>query len=63
MPLPGHAASYNPPDEFLFTAEEEEAWRKADPSDRDLDFIPKKFDSLRKVGSRARSAWLLLRSV
>jgi ribosome biogenesis protein ERB1 len=49
MPLPGHAASYRPPDEYLFTEEEKEAWLNADPEDRELDFIPQKFDSLRQV--------------
>lgn len=46
---PGNAESYNPPPEYLFTTEEEEAWHAADPSDRDLDFIPRKFDSMRKI--------------
>lgn len=51
MPLPGHAASYRPPDEYLFTEEEKEAWKNMAPEDRDLDFIPQKFDSLRKLGA------------
>ena len=46
---PGHAASYNPPPEYLLTAEEEAAWHAADPSDRPLDFIPRKFSALRQV--------------
>ena len=49
LKLPGHAESYNPSEEFLLSKEEEEEWRKKDPEDRELDFIPKKFDSLRKV--------------
>ena len=48
---PGHAASYNPPAEYLLTPEEEEAWKAAHPSERPygLDFIPRKFASLRHV--------------
>lgn len=53
MPLPGHAESYRPPDEYLFSAEEEAAWKAAHPSDRELDFLPKKHDSLRSVGAHA----------
>jgi ribosome biogenesis protein ERB1 len=49
MPPPGHAASYNPPMEYLFTPEEEKAWLETDPSQRPLDFIPKKYSSLRAV--------------
>lgn len=29
--------------------EEEKEWHEMDPSDRPLDFIPRKFDSLRQV--------------
>ena len=29
------------------TEEEQQKWEEADPSDRDMDFIPKKFDNLR----------------
>lgn len=48
---PGHAASYNPPPEYLLTPEEEEAWKAAHPSERPygLDFIPRRFASLRHV--------------
>lgn len=49
MALPGHAESYNPPDEYLFTEEEKKAWEEMDPSDREIDFIPQKFSSLRAV--------------
>ncbi|ORY78574.1 NUC169 domain-domain-containing protein [Protomyces lactucae-debilis] len=49
MSLPGHAESYNPPAEYLPSKEEEEAWLAADPEDRDRDFMPKKFASLRVV--------------
>ncbi|KAG7389784.1 Ribosome biogenesis protein 1 [Phytophthora pseudosyringae] len=49
MPLPGHIESYNPPDEYLFTKEERRAWEEAEPEDRETNFMPKKFKSLREV--------------
>ncbi|OQS04127.1 hypothetical protein THRCLA_03604 [Thraustotheca clavata] len=49
MALPGHAESYNPPEEYLFTEEEKRAWLEMDPSDRQINFIPRKFKSLRDV--------------
>jgi len=49
LKLPGHAESYNPSEEFLFNKEEVEEWKKKDPEDRELDFIPKKAENLRKV--------------
>ena len=48
-PLPGHAASYNPPSEYLPTEEEAAAWAAADPADRPLDFLPRRFSALRHV--------------
>ncbi|KAG5179348.1 NUC169 domain-containing protein [Tribonema minus] len=49
MPLPGHAESYRPPEEYLMTPEEEEQWREMDPEERPTNFIPKRFDSLRQA--------------
>lgn len=49
MPLPGHVESYNPPDEYLFSQEERRAWEEAEPEDRELNFMPRKFKSLRDV--------------
>lgn len=49
MPLPGHIESYNPPDEYLFSKEERRAWEEADPEDRETNFMPRKFKSLRDV--------------
>lgn len=49
LKLPTHAESYNPPAEYLFTEDEKKEWEEADPSDRKTDYIPQKFDSLRKV--------------
>jgi len=47
--LPGHAESYNPPEEYLLSKEEEEAMLKQDPADRPLNFLPRKCEALRKV--------------
>ncbi|KAJ0407831.1 hypothetical protein P43SY_008292 [Pythium insidiosum] len=49
MPLPGHIESYNPPEEYLFTEEERRAWEEMDPEERETNFIPRKFKSLREV--------------
>ncbi len=49
MPLPGHAESYNPPPEYLLTEEEQTTLENTDPSDRQYNFIPKQFNSLRHV--------------
>ncbi|TYZ60537.1 hypothetical protein PybrP1_003070 [[Pythium] brassicae (nom. inval.)] len=49
MPLPGHVESYNPPDEYLFSKAERRAWEEAEPEDRELNFMPRKFKSLREV--------------
>lgn len=49
LPLPGHAESYNPPPEYLFTKEEEEKWKEQEPEDRRINFNPQKFSALRKV--------------
>ncbi|CAB3411226.1 unnamed protein product [Caenorhabditis bovis] len=49
MTLPTHAESYNPPEEYLFDEEEKKKWEEAEPEDRTMNFVPKKFDALRKV--------------
>ena len=51
---PGHAASYNPPPEYLLTPEEQAAWAAQAPSDRLTNFIPQSFKSLRAVPLYAR---------
>lgn len=50
LPLPGHAESYNPPAEYLLTAEEKEEQEKLSPEDRQHNFIPKTHACLRHVG-------------
>lgn len=49
IPLPGHAESYNPPEEYLLTEEEKAAMEEQDPSERQYNFIPKKHSCLRHV--------------
>jgi ribosome biogenesis protein ERB1 len=34
MQLPGHAESYNPPEEYLFTKKELKQWKMTEPEDR-----------------------------
>eukprot|EP00804_Cyclotella_cryptica_P000668 CCRYP_014692-RC/>CCRYP_014692-RC protein AED:0.19 eAED:0.19 QI:0/0/0/1/0/0/3/0/653 len=52
QPPPGHAYSYNPPEEYLPSQEELEEWAKLDPEDRPYgNFIPQKYDNLRSVGA------------
>lgn len=47
--LPKHEESYNPPEEYLPTAEEAKAWEATDPEDRVTNFLPTKYESLRHV--------------
>jgi ribosome biogenesis protein ERB1 len=49
--LPGHSESYNPPEEYILSEKEREEWEQMDEEDRDSNFIPQKFDSLRKVAA------------
>ena len=47
--LPTNAESYNPPEEYLPTAEERKEWEELDKEDRERDFLPQKYPSLRVV--------------
>jgi ribosome biogenesis protein ERB1 len=49
MPLPTNSESYNPPEEYLFTPEEQEQWKDADPEDREQNYLPQKHSALRLV--------------
>ena len=49
MKLPDHSESFNPPAEYLLNEEEEKEWLDLDPEDRPTNYMPKKFDALRKV--------------
>ncbi|KAM5137159.1 ribosome biogenesis protein BOP1 [Callospermophilus lateralis] len=54
LALPGHAESYNPPPEYLPTEEERLAWAQQEPGERKLNFLPRKFPSLRAVPAYGR---------
>ncbi|XP_055624246.1 ribosome biogenesis protein BOP1 homolog [Toxorhynchites rutilus septentrionalis] len=49
--LPGHAESYNPPPEYLFSEREMAEWNshEEEPWRRKLHYIPQKYSSLREV--------------
>ena len=47
--LPIHSESVNPPEEYLFDDNEKEKWEEDDPEDREINYLPQKFESLRKV--------------
>ncbi|TFY81834.1 hypothetical protein EWM64_g2178 [Hericium alpestre] len=47
--LPTHAESYNPPEEYLPTEGERKEWESTDKEDRERDFLPQKYHSLRLV--------------
>jgi len=47
--LPTTAESYNPPEEYLPTEEERREWEALDPEDRERNFLPQKYNSLRLV--------------
>lgn len=47
--LPGHAESFNPPEEYLFDEQERKEWNEAEEEDRRLNFVPQSFDALRRV--------------
>lgn len=49
LPPPGYEESYHPPPEYLPNKNERKAWEEADPEDREKDFLPNDFGSLRKV--------------
>lgn len=47
--LPTHSESYNPPEEYLPTEEERKEWEATDKEDRERDYLPQKYSSLRLV--------------
>ncbi|KAL2199196.1 NUC169 domain-containing protein [Corynascus similis CBS 632.67] len=49
LPPPGYDLSYNPPEEYLPSKEEREEWENADPEDREKEYLPQKYNALRKV--------------
>lgn len=46
---PGYDLSYNPPPEYLPTAEEQKVWEQTEPEEREKEYLPAHFDALRKV--------------
>jgi len=56
VPSPGHAYSYNPPEEYLPNEQELKEWNELDVQDRPYgNFIPKKYTNLRSVGAYEHS--------
>ncbi|KAI9928542.1 Ribosome biogenesis protein erb1 [Aspergillus wentii] len=49
LPPPGYEESYHPPAEYLLDKRERKAWEEADPEDREREYLPNDFASLRKV--------------
>ncbi|KAF2862754.1 BOP1NT-domain-containing protein [Piedraia hortae CBS 480.64] len=49
LPPPGFAESYRPPREYLPDENEKKAWQTADPEERERDFLPQEFSSVRLV--------------
>ncbi|KIY65435.1 ribosome biogenesis protein ERB1 [Cylindrobasidium torrendii FP15055 ss-10] len=47
--LPTNAESYNPPEEYLPTDQERKEWEDKDAEDRERDYLPQKYSSLRLV--------------
>ncbi|KAF8639737.1 hypothetical protein AX17_000999 [Amanita inopinata Kibby_2008] len=47
--LPAHSESYNPPEEYLPTEQDRKDWENMDPEDREQDYLPQKYSSLRLV--------------
>ena len=54
MVLPGHAESYNPPSEYLFSKEELDKWQDTEVEDRRQNFVPQKYSSMRAVPAYKR---------
>ncbi|KAG5982864.1 Ribosome biogenesis protein erb1 [Claviceps digitariae] len=46
---PGYDLSYNPPQEYLPTTVEKTAWEETEPEEREKEYLPARFDSLRTV--------------
>lgn len=49
LPPPTHDESYNPPEEYIPDDKEREEWENADVEDREKNYLPKKYEALRKV--------------
>ncbi|KAJ5922962.1 hypothetical protein N7516_010665 [Penicillium verrucosum] len=49
LPPPGYEESYHPPAEYLPDNKERKEWEQTDPEDREKDYLPNDFGSLRRV--------------
>ncbi|KAI5302168.1 Ribosome biogenesis protein erb1, partial [Ascosphaera pollenicola] len=49
LPPPGFDESYHPPPEYLPDRKEVEEWKNMDEQDREKEYLPTNYDSLRKV--------------
>jgi len=49
LPLPGHAESYRPPEEFLLNEDEKLQWDMDHPDDRKTKYKPECYSNLRRV--------------
>lgn len=49
MALPGHAESYNPPQEYLLTVEDVKKWENQTEEEREQFYLPQRFPNLRSV--------------
>jgi ribosome biogenesis protein ERB1 len=49
LPPPGYEESYHPPAEYLPSSKERKEWEAMDPEDREQDYLPNDFGSLRRV--------------
>ncbi|QQP53642.1 Ribosome biogenesis protein BOP1 -like protein [Caligus rogercresseyi] len=65
MKLPGHAESYNPPPEYLFTENEKVQWKtqEEEPYKRKHNFIPQKYKSLREVPAYKKLCYGAIRAL
>lgn len=46
---PTNEESYNPPEEYLLNEDEKNEWENTEPSEREKNYVPQKYSSLRKV--------------
>ncbi|KAM0791153.1 hypothetical protein ACM66B_005638 [Microbotryomycetes sp. NB124-2] len=51
LTLPGHAESYNPPEEYLWTKDEVQEFEEREEEDKKGQVVPKKHSALRQVGA------------
>ncbi|KAJ5587895.1 Ribosome biogenesis protein erb1 [Penicillium hispanicum] len=49
LPPPGYEESYHPPPEYVPDNKERKEWEQTDPEDRETEFLPNDYGSLRKV--------------